>query len=181
MYFETTAIHSGYQPDTDTNSVIPPIYLTSTYKQEEIGVTKGFDYSRTGNPTRNVLEQLLAAIENGKFGTAFASGLAAETAVFNLLKTGDEVLVGDDIYGGTYRLLEKVFSQWGLKATYFPMEYPDSVENFIKPNTKMIWVETPTNPLLKVIDIQKLSQICKKHHIILAVDNTFATDRKSVV
>jgi cystathionine gamma-synthase/cystathionine gamma-lyase len=173
--FETRAIHAGQQPDPTTGAVIVPVYQTSTYQQDAVGRHKGYEYSRTGNPTRKALEEVLASVEGGRFGLAFASGLAATDAVFHLLKPGDHVLVGDDVYGGTYRLLERVFTRWGLKVTYARAEDPTAFENAIQPDTKLIWVETPTNPLLKIVDLERLSQIAKQANALLAVDNTFAS------
>ncbi|WP_427162076.1 cystathionine gamma-synthase [Aliinostoc sp. HNIBRCY26] len=175
MEFETKAIHEGQQSDPQTGAVIVPIYLTSTYQQEAIGQHKGYEYSRTGNPTRNALEEALAAIENGKYGLAFASGLAATTTVLSLLKSGDHIVAGDDLYGGTYRLLEKVVKNWGVSTTYVDIDDISNFEKAIQPNTKLIWVETPTNPLLKIIDITALANIAHQHNIILVVDNTFAS------
>jgi cystathionine gamma-synthase/cystathionine gamma-lyase len=175
MEFETKAIHEGQKSDPQTGAVIVPIYLTSTYQQEAIGQHKGYEYSRTGNPTRNALEEALAAIENAKFGLAFASGLAATTTVLSLLKSGDRIIAGDDLYGGTYRLLEQVVKNWGVTTTYVDIDDIANFENAIQPNTKLIWVETPTNPLLKIIDIAALAKIAHQHNIILVVDNTFAS------
>jgi cystathionine gamma-synthase/cystathionine gamma-lyase len=175
MKFETRSIHDGQQPDPGTGAVIVPVYQTSTYEQEEVGKHKGFEYSRTGNPTRKALEEALSSLENGKYGLAFASGVAATTAVLGVLKSGDHVVSGNDIYGGTYRLFEKVFKQWGLEVTYVDIDKKDSFEKAIKKNTKLIWIETPTNPLLKIIDIKRLADIAKKKGVLLAVDNTFAS------
>lgn len=175
MEFETTAIHFGQKPDMATGAVIVPVYQTSTYEQESIGKHKGYEYSRTGNPTRRALEDVIAALEDGKHGLAFASGLAAETAVFQLLKKGDHVAVGAEVYGGTYRLLEKIFKPWGLEISFINIDDINNFELGIKKNTKLIWIETPTNPLLKIIDIRRLSGISKKNNVLLAVDNTFAT------
>ena len=175
MEFETRAIHEGQQSDPQTGAVIVPIYLTSTYEQEAIGKHKGYEYSRTGNPTRTALESSLASIENGKFGLAFASGLAATTTVLSLLKTGGRIIAGDDLYGGTYRLLEQVVKNWGVTTTYIDIDHIEDLEQAIEPNTKLIWIETPTNPLLKIIDIAALAKIARKHNIILVVDNTFAS------
>ncbi|AFY36342.1 cystathionine gamma-synthase [Calothrix sp. PCC 7507] len=175
MEFETRAIHEGQAPDPQTGAVIVPIYLTSTYEQSAIGQHKGYEYSRTGNPTRTALEEALAAIENGKFGLAFASGLAATTTVLSLLKTGDHIIAGDDLYGGTYRLLEKVVKNWGVTTSYVDIDHIGDFETAIQPNTKLIWIETPTNPLLKIIDIAALAKIARKNNIILVVDNTFAS------
>lgn len=175
MKFETKAIHDGQKPDPLTGSVTVPVYQTSTYELEAIGKHKGYEYSRTGNPTRKALEDALASLENGKYGLAFASGVAATTAVLNLLKPGDHILAGDDLYGGTYRLLEKVFKRWGLEVSYADVDDLNSFSREIKKNTKLIWIETPTNPLLKVINIKKLAVLAKKKNVLLAVDNTFAT------
>ena len=152
-----------------------PVYQTSTYEQEAIGKHKGYEYSRTDNPTRKALEDVVAALEEGKYGLAFASGLAAETAVFQLLKKGDHVVVGSEVYGGTYRLLEKIFKPWGLEISFINIDDINNFESAIKKKTKLIWIETPTNPLLKIIDIKSLSRISKKNKVLLAVDNTFAT------
>lgn len=175
MEFETRAIHEGQQPDPQTGAVIVPIYLTSTYQQEAIGQHKGYEYSRTGNPTRTALEESLASIENGEFGLAFASGLAATTTVLSLLKTGDHIVAGDDLYGGTYRLLERVVKNWGVTTTYVDIDNIAEFETAIQPNTKLIWIETPTNPLLKIIDIVSLANFARKNNIVLVVDNTFAS------
>ena len=175
MEFETKAIHEGQKPDPQTGAVIVPIYLTSTYQQEAIGQHKGYEYSRTGNPTRQALEDALAALENGKFGLAFASGLAATTTILSLLKTGDHIVAGDDLYGGTYRLLEKVVKNWGVTTTYVDIDNINDFETAIQPNTKLIWIETPTNPLLKIIDIAALANVAHEHNLILVVDNTFAS------
>lgn len=175
MRFETRAIHVGQQPDALTGAVVVPVYQTSTFQQEAIGRHKGYEYSRTGNPTRYALEIALASLEEGKYGLAFASGVAATTAVFSLLKTGDHIVAGDDMYGGTYRILEKVLKKWGLSTSYADVDDIGSFEKEIRKNTKLIWIETPTNPLLKIVDIQKIAKISHKHNIILAVDNTFAS------
>lgn len=175
MRFETRAIHDGQEADALTGAVIVPVYQTSTYQQEAVGKHKGYEYSRTANPTRHALEVALASLEEGKHGLAFASGVAATAAVFNLLKKGDHIVAGDDMYGGTYRLLERVFKKWGLGTTYADVDNPDSFEKSIRRNTKLIWIETPTNPLLKIVDIQKISQISHRYNILLAVDNTFAS------
>ena len=175
MEFETRAIHEGQSPDPSTGAVITPVYQTSTYQQEAIGKHKGYEYSRTGNPTRRALEEAIASLEGGKHGLAFASGVAATAAVFSLLKKGDHLIAGDDLYGGTHRLLENVFKRWGLKATYADVDDIHTFSKAVQKNTKLIWVETPTNPLLKIIDIRKLAEIAKKENILLAVDNTFAS------
>ena len=153
----------------------PPIYQTSTYAQTTPGGHKGFEYSRTHNPTRQALENAFASIENGDFGLAFGSGLAAIDAVIKLLKPGDEVISTNDLYGGTYRLFTKIFEDFGIKFHFIGMHNVANIEAFVNENTKLIWVETPTNPMLNIIDIKATATIAKKHNILLAVDNTFAT------
>lgn len=175
MGFGTLAIHGGQEPDPSTGAVMPPIYQTSTYAQAAPGVHKGYEYSRTQNPTRHALERSLASIEAGKFGLAFGSGLAAIDAVIKLLQPGDEVVSTNDLYGGTYRLFTKVFQPYGIKFKFVPMHNLNEVEAAITPATKLIWVETPTNPMLNVIDISGMAKVAKKHNALLAVDNTFAT------
>ncbi len=175
MRFKTKAIHDGQDPDPQTGAVIGPVYQTSTYRQESVGKHRGYEYSRTDNPTRTVLQKLLASLEGGKYGLAFSSGVAATSAVFNLLKPGDHVIVGDDVYGGTYRLIEKVFVPWGIQSSYASADDAQSFKGQIRKNTRLIWVESPTNPLLKVVDLERLSSYAKGSSILLAVDNTFAT------
>jgi len=176
MKFETALIHAGQDADKSTGSVNIPVYQTSTYKQDGIGKDRGWEYSRTGNPTRKALEDCIAALEGAKYGLAFASGLAAEsTACLGLLRKGDHVVSGDDVYGGTYRLFEKVFRKWGLEISYADSKDPNSFKKAMRRNTRMIWAETPTNPLLNITDIAALADIAKKGKAILAVDNTFAT------
>ncbi len=175
MKFETAAIHYGQKSDPSTGAVIVPVYQTSTYQQDAIGVHKGYEYSRTGNPTRTALEDVLAFLEGGKYGLAFASGVAATAAVVNLLKRDDHIIVGDDIYGGTYRILERVFKPWGLETTYADVDDIDTFRKAIRKNTKLIWIETPTNPLVKIVDVKKLSEIAHAENLLLAVDNTFAS------
>jgi len=175
MKIETRAIHEGQEPDPQTGAVIVPVYQTSTYQQAAIGKHKGYEYSRTGNPTRKALETTLASLEGGKHGLAFASGVAATHAVLNLLGKGDHLVSGDDIYGGTYRLIENISQKWGLERSYADVADERNIEKAIQKNTKLIWVETPTNPLLKIVDLTSLAKIAKKHGIILAVDNTFAS------
>ena len=176
MKFNTRVIHGGQQ-DTDPayGSVMPPIYQTSTYKQSTPGGHKGFEYSRSGNPTRAALERSLASIENGNFGLAFGSGLAAIDAVLKLFKAGDEIISTNDLYGGSYRLFMKIFEKFGIRFHLVSMENPQEVERYINQNTRLIWVETPTNPMMNIIDIEAMSRIAKKHKLLLAVDNTFAT------
>ena len=176
MEFETKLIHAGQAADKQTGSVNVPVYQTSTYKQDAIGKDRGWEYSRSGNPTRKALEDCIAALEGAKHGLAFASGLAAETAVLGgLLKKGDHVVAGDDLYGGTYRLFEKVFKKWGLEISYADSKDPASFKKAMRRNTRLIWAETPTNPLLSITDIAALAEIAKKGKAVLAVDNTFAT------
>lgn len=176
MKFNTKAIHGG-QHDVDPayGSVMPPIYQTSTYSQKTPGDHKGFEYSRSGNPTRAALERAFASIENGKHGLAFGSGLAAIDAVIKLLNPGDEVISTNDLYGGTYRLFTKIFEQFGVKFHFIGMENAENIESYVNENTKLIWVETPTNPMMNIIDIKACASIAKKHNIMMAVDNTFAT------
>ena len=176
MKFNTKTIHGG-QENTDPayGSVMPPIYQTSTYKQSTPGGHKGFEYSRSGNPTRAALENSLASIENGKFGLAFGSGLAAIDAVIKLFKSGDEIISTNDLYGGSYRLFTGIFEKFGIKFHFVGMHDMEKIEDYINENTQMIWVETPTNPMMKIIDIGAVSKVAKNHNLLLAVDNTFAT------
>ena len=173
MKFETKAIHTGQGPDPATGATITPIYQTSTFTHEALGKHKGYEYTRTGNPTRTALESCLAALENGKHGLCYASGLAATANVLCLLKAGDEVLAGDNLYGGTVRLFDKVFSNFNLKFIYVDGRDPKNFEKKVTEKTKLIWIETPTNPLLRLIDINAVSKIARKNKILLAVDNTF--------
>ena len=175
MKFGTKAIHAGQKADPSTGAIMTPIFQTSTYKQSSPGDFKGYEYSRTGNPTRNALEQNLAALENGKFGICFGSGLAAIDAIIKLLKPGDEVISTNDLYGGTYRIFNEIFEPFGIKFHFVGMDDTDIIESLINKNTQMIWTETPTNPMLNIIDIKKLSRISKSKNLILVVDNTFAT------
>ena len=175
MEFATRAIHSGQDADTATGATITPIYQTSTYTQESLGVNKGFEYSRTGNPTRAALETCLAALENARYGLAFGSGMAATAAVLSLLRPGDHVVAGDDLYGGTYRILEQVFRPSGIDVDYVPAREVDAYRAALRPETKLIWVETPTNPLLSLVDIAAVAQIARAKDVRLVVDNTFAT------
>jgi len=175
LKFNSKTIHGGQKPDAAYGSVMPPIYQTSTYAQTTPGGHKGYEYSRSANPTRTALEDSLASIENGKYGLAFASGLAAIDAVVKLLNPGDEVVSTNDLYGGSYRLFKQIFEKYGIKFTFIGMQNPDKIEESITENTKLIWVETPTNPMMNVIDVQAVSKLAKKHKVLLAVDNTFAT------
>ena len=175
MKFSTKAIHAGQEADPATGATIVPIYQTSTYTQDAVAQHKGFDYSRSINPTRVALETQLAALEDAEYGCAFSSGMAAESAVLNLLSSGDHVVVTDDLYGGTYRLFSRVLTRYGLEFTFVDMGDLHAVRAAIKPNTKMFWVETPTNPLLKLIDIRAMADIALSVSAIVAVDNTFAS------
>lgn len=171
----TRAIHAGQAPDPVTGAVITPIYQTSTYVQEQIGVHKGYEYSRTGNPTRTALEQCLAAMESGEYGRGFASGLSAVNAVINLFNPGDHIVAGDDLYGGSYRLFTKVAARYGIKFSFVDTVDVENIRTAIRPETKMIWLETPSNPLLKLTDIKAAAAIAQAHNLLLAVDNTFAS------
>ncbi|WP_457617499.1 cystathionine gamma-synthase [Lutibacter sp.] len=175
MKFNTKTIHGNQQHDPSTGAVMPPIYQTSTYAQTSPGNHKGYEYSRTGNPTRTALENAFASIENGKYGLAFGSGLAAIDCILKLLSPGDEVISTNDLYGGSYRIFTKIFENFGIKFEFIGMENADKIERYISEKTKLIWVETPTNPMMNIIDIEAVSKIAKKHQVLLAVDNTFAT------
>jgi cystathionine gamma-lyase len=175
MKFGTKAIHAGVTPDPSTGAIMTPIFQTSTYVQTSPGQHKGYEYSRTHNPTRTALQQSIAALENGKHALCFSSGMAATDAVVKLLKPGDEVIAANDLYGGTYRIFTKVYAAYGIKFTFVPMGTMEHVEKAISANTKLLWVETPTNPLLNIIDIEAAAAVAKKHNLLLAVDNTFGT------
>lgn len=176
MKFNTRVIHGGQENiDPAYNAVMPPIYQTTTFAQDSPGVHKGFEYARSGNPTRAALERAIASIENGSYGLAFGSGLAAIDAIIKLLAPGDEVISTNDLYGGSYRLFTKIFETFGIKFHFIGMENATHVEDYINTNTKLVWLETPTNPMMSIIDIEAISKITKKHNILLAVDNTFAT------
>src|SRR6476659_7925761 len=171
----TKYIHAGAEPDPSTGAIMTPIYQTSTYVQEAPGKNKGYEYARSQNPTRFALERALAEIENGKFGLAFSSGVAATDAVIKLLQPGDEVIAGNDMYGGTYRLFTKIFEKFGIKFLYIDMHDAKNVTKYITPKTKLIWTETPTNPLMNICDLSAISAIEKKNNILVCVDNTFAS------
>ena len=175
MKFGTKAIHAGIKPDPSTGAIMTPIYQTSTFAQDGPGEHKGYEYARTHNPTRDALEHNVAALENGKFGLCFASGMAAIDAILKLCKPGDEVISSNDLYGGTYRIFTKVFEPFGIKFHFVSMDEKSKVERAINENTKLIWLETPTNPMMNIIDIKLVSKVAKTHGILLAVDNTFAT------
>jgi cystathionine gamma-lyase len=175
MKFATKAIHAGVHPDPTTGAIMTPIYQTSTYVQASPGDHKGYEYSRTHNPTRTQLQDALAALENGKRGLCFASGMAATDTVIKLLQPGDEVISTNDLYGGSYRIFTKIFAAYGIKFRFVSMADAASIEQYFTEKTKLVWVETPTNPLLNVIDIEAVAQICKRHGAMLVVDNTFST------
>lgn len=175
LHFNSKTIHGGQEPDKAYGAVMPPIYQTSTYAQSTPGGHKGYEYSRSANPTRTALEKSLASIENGTYGLAFASGLSAIDAVVKLLEPGDEVISTNDLYGGSYRLFRQVFEKFGIKFHFTGLQDLDALESKITERTKLIWVETPTNPMMNVVDISGVSALAKKHGILLAVDNTFAT------
>ncbi|HCI80375.1 MAG TPA: cystathionine gamma-synthase [Ktedonobacter sp.] len=173
MKFATKAIHAGQEPDPTTGAIMTPIYQTSTYAQTGMGEHKGYEYARTGNPTRSALEACIAALENGKYGLAFASGMAAESAVLSLLNAGDHIIACDDLYGGTYRMFERIMSRYNVETSYVP--FGGDYEQAIRPTTKLIWVETPTNPLLRLVDIRAVAEVAHRHNILLVVDNTFSS------
>jgi cystathionine beta-lyase/cystathionine gamma-synthase len=173
--FATRAIHVGQDADPATGAVIVPIYQTSTYAQSEVGVHKGFDYSRTANPTRAALEACLASLDNGRYGLAFASGMAAEDTLLHLFATGDHIVACDDVYGGTFRLFHRVLERCGLRFTFVDATRIENVEDALEDRTKLIWLESPTNPLLKLIDITAVARLAHQRDIIVAVDNTFAS------
>jgi cystathionine gamma-lyase len=175
MKIATKLIHAGAEPDPSTGAIMTPIYQTSTYVQSAPGQNKGFEYARSQNPTRKALEEAFAVIENGKFGLAFSSGVAATDAVIKLLGPGDEVIAGNDMYGGTYRLFSKIFEKFGIKFHYVDMHSAANVQSFVNQNTKLIWAETPTNPLMNIVDIEAMAGIAKKAGALLCVDNTFAS------
>ncbi|ADY28894.1 MULTISPECIES: cystathionine gamma-synthase [Cellulophaga] len=175
LKFNSKTIHGGQEPDKAYGAVMPPIYQTSTYAQTAPGKHNGYEYSRSANPTRTALEKSLASIENGNYGIAFGSGIAAIDAVIKLLSPGDEVISTSDLYGGSYRLFKQVYEKFGITFHFVDMANVNNIENYVTNNTKLIWVETPTNPMMNIIDIVAASKIAKKHSIPLAVDNTFAT------
>ncbi|MBM7600206.1 cystathionine gamma-lyase/homocysteine desulfhydrase [Virgibacillus halotolerans] len=175
MRLKTKMVHGGITGDKETGAVSVPIYQTSTYQQERAGKHLGYEYSRTGNPTRHALETMITELENGTSGFAFSSGMGAMTSVMMLFQAGDHILMTDDVYGGSYRLMTQVFKQFELENTFVDTSYPDKVEAAIKENTKALFIETPTNPLLKITDLEKMAEIAKKNNLLLIVDNTFAT------
>ncbi len=173
--FETRAIHEGQDPDAATGATIVPVYQTVTFTQDAIGVNRGFEYSRSGNPTREALERCLASLEEGRFGLAYASGMAAIAGVVQLLETGDHVVVADDLYGGSYRLFAQVMPRFGLRFTYVDATRPEEVDKAVCESTRLVWIESPTNPLLRLIDVAACAEISARHGAQLVVDNTFAT------
>jgi cystathionine beta-lyase/cystathionine gamma-synthase len=175
MKFATKLIHAGAEPDPSTGAIMVPIYQTSTYVQSAPGQNKGYEYARSQNPTRKALEDALAIIENGKYALSFSSGVAATDAVIKLLEPGNEVIAGNDLYGGTYRLFTKVFEKFGIKFHFVDMQDVDNIKKLVNKNTKLIWVETPTNPLLNIVDLEAVASIAKQHTILTCVDNTFAS------
>jgi cystathionine gamma-lyase/cystathionine beta-lyase len=175
MKFGTKAIHAGQEPDPTTGAVMTPIYQTSTYWQESPGKHKGYAYARGKNPTRTALEKCIASLENAKHGLCFSSGMGAIDAVAKLLRPGDEVITGNDLYGGTYRMFTKVFAQFGIKFHFIDLYDANNISNYINKNTKLVWIETPTNPTMQIVDIAACAEISKKHNLTLAVDNTFAS------
>ena len=175
MKLATKYIHAGTEPDPSTGAIMTPIYQTSTYVQEAPGVNKGYEYARSQNPTRKALEDAYAEIENGKFGLAFSSGVAATDAVIKLLEPGDEVIAANDMYGGTYRLFTKIFEKFGISFRYVDTTNPENISTVISPKTKLIWIETPTNPLMNITDIKAVAVIAKQAGALLCVDNTFAS------
>ncbi|HEY1025046.1 MAG TPA: cystathionine gamma-synthase [Sphingobacteriaceae bacterium] len=175
MKFGTKAIHAGQEPDPSTGAVMTPIYQTSTYWQRSPGEHKGYEYSRGTNPTRKALEDCLAALENAEHGLAFSSGMGATDAVMKLLKPGDEVITGNDLYGGSYRVFSRIFANYGIKFHFIDLSDPSNIANYSNANTKLIWIETPTNPTMQIIDIEGVARIAKEKSILLAVDNTFAS------
>jgi cystathionine beta-lyase/cystathionine gamma-synthase len=175
MKLSTKLIHGGIEPDPSTGAIMTPIFQTSTYVQEAPGKNKGYEYARSQNPTRKVLEEALAISENGKFGLSFSSGVAATDAVIKLLQPGDEVIAGNDMYGGTYRLFTKIFAKFGIKFHYVDMLNAEAINDYINDKTKLIWIETPTNPLMNIVDIQAVTKLVKGKKIWVCVDNTFAS------
>ncbi|MCH8967456.1 MAG: aminotransferase class I/II-fold pyridoxal phosphate-dependent enzyme, partial [Planctomycetes bacterium] len=175
MKFDTKVVHAGITPDPTTGSIVPPIYQTATYVLDEVGKDRGFDYTRSSNPTRQVLEEHLAALDGGKYGVCFSSGMATVDSCLKLLSVGDHVVCSDDVYGGVSRLFNQVLAKYGLSFTYVDTSNPSEVKEAIRPETKMLWVETPTNPLLKITDLVAMAKLAKEHGLLFGVDSTFAT------
>ena len=175
MRTDLLRVHAGIEPDPSTGAIMTPIYQTSTYVQESPGKHKGYEYARSSNPTRTALQKALAALENGKYGICYGSGLAATDAVLKLFKPGDEIIAPSDIYGGTYRLMKRIFEPLGLVFKFVDIEEVGQIDQLISEKTRMVWLETPTNPLLKIIDIEPITRICREQNILTCVDNTFAS------
>ena len=175
MKFDTKVLHAAIKPEPLTGSILPPLHQTATYVLEEVGKDKGFDYTRSANPTRQMMEEHLAKIDSGKYGIAFSSGMSAVDSCLKLLKSGDHIICSDDVYGGVSRLFNQVLVNYKLEFTYVDTSFPQRIEEAIRPNTKMIWAETPTNPLLKVSDLNELNKIAKKHNLLFGIDSTFST------
>jgi cystathionine gamma-lyase len=175
MKFATKAIHAGQEPDPTTGAVMTPIYQTSTYWQKSPGDHKGFEYSRGTNPTRKALEDCLAALENAKYGLAFSSGMGATDAVMKLLQPGDEVITGNDLYGGSYRMFTKIYAKYGIKFHFLDLSKPENILPYVNDKTKLVWIETPTNPTMQIVDIAGIAKLTKAHQLLLTVDNTFAS------
>lgn len=175
MKFSTRAIHAGQEPDPSTGALVTPIFQTSTFAQAGIGDNKGYEYARSANPTRTALEECIASLENGSYGLAFASGLAAEQAVLSLLRSGEHMIACDDLYGGSYRAFERIISRYGITTSYVAANDLAEYERAIRPTTRLIWLETPTNPLLRLADIQAVAQLAHRHNLLLVVDNTFSS------
>ena len=175
MKFSTKAIHAGQEPDPTSGAIMTPIYQTSTYAQTGIGEHKGFEYARTANPTRSALEACIAALENGTHGLSFASGMAAESTVLSLLSAGDTMISCDDLYGGSYRIFERIMRRYNVETSYVTAGNVEDYEKAIRPNTKLIWLETPTNPLLRLVDIRAVAEVAHRHNLLLVVDNTFSS------
>lgn len=175
MKFGTKAIHAGVKPDPSTGAIMTPIYQTSTYVQDSPGVNKGYGYARGKNPTREALQEALAALENGKYCVAFSSGVAATDAVLKLLSPGDEVITGNDLYGGTYRLFTKIYAKFGIKFHFVDLTHPENIYAYLNTKTRLIWTETPTNPTMQIIDIESVARIAKENKVWMVVDNTFAS------
>jgi cystathionine beta-lyase/cystathionine gamma-synthase len=175
LRFETLAIHAGQEPDPATGATIVPVYQTVTFTQDEIGKHKGYEYSRTANPTRAALEQCLAALEGGRFALAYGSGMAAVTGATQLLRAGDHVVVADDLYGGSYRLFTKVLPHQGIDFSWVDATRPEEVEKACRPQTRLVWIESPTNPMLRIVDVAACAEIAHRHEALLVIDNTFAT------
>lgn len=175
MKFATKAIHAGQEPDPTTGAVMTPIYQTSTYWQKSPGDNKGYEYSRGTNPTRKALEDCLAALENARYGLAFSSGMGATDAVLRLLQPGDEVITGNDLYGGSYRIFTKIYAKYGIKFHFLDLSKPENIFPYLNDKTKLVWIETPTNPTMQIIDIEGVAKITKEKNLILTVDNTFAS------